>query len=97
MGRKDGGVSAFAKQHLARIHELPCGVCGATPVEAHHVLEGRTPGRKSPDVLAIPLCVDCHRGGVNGIHGRGVLWDVYRLSELDVLAMTIERLYGSSK
>jgi len=87
-------LSAFAKQHLARVHELPCGVCGAMPVEAHHILEGRTPGRKSPEALAIPLCTDCHRGSANGIHGRKVLWNVYKKSELDVLAETIEKLYG---
>lgn len=86
-------MSQFSKQHLSRVHELPCGLCGASPVEAHHILEGRTPGRRSPDVLAIPLCVDCHRGD-NGIHGRKVLWDIYRKSELDVLAETIEKLYS---
>lgn len=87
-------MSKFGKDHLARVHELSCGICGAMPVEAHHILEGRTPGRKSPDALAIPLCNDCHTGPANGIHGRRVLWDVYRKSELDVLAETIERLYG---
>lgn len=87
-------MNAFSKQHLSRVHELPCGLCGAMPVEAHHILEGRTPGRKSPDALAIPLCNDCHTGSTNGIHGRRVLWGVYRKSELDVLAETIERLYG---
>ena len=64
------------------------------PVEAHHVLEGRTPGRKSPDALAIPLCSDCHTGSKNGIHGQRVMWDVMRKSELDILAETIEKLYG---
>ena len=87
-------MSSFGKQHLARVHDLPCGICGAVPVEAHHILEGRTPGRKSQDALAIPLCRDCHTGSANGIHGRRVLWDVYRKNELDVLAETIERIYG---
>jgi len=87
-------MSAFGRAHLARVHELPCGVCGASPVEAHHVLEGRTPGRKSPDALAIPVCVSCHRDEHNGIHGRGFMWKVLKKGELDVLAETIEKLYG---
>lgn len=86
-------MSAFGKLHLARLHELPCGLCGTMPVEAHHILEGRTPGRKSPDALAIPLCIDCHRGG-NGIHGDKSMFRIYKKSELDVLADTLERLYA---
>jgi len=86
-------MSAFEKRHLARVHELPCGICGAMPVEAHHILEGRTPGRKSPAALAIPLCIDCHRGG-NGIHGDKSMFRIYKKSELDVLADTLERLYA---
>lgn len=86
-------MSAFEKRHLARVHELPCGICGAMPVEAHHILEGRTPGRKSPAALVIPLCIDCHRGG-NGIHGDKSMFRIYKKSELDVLADTLERLYA---
>ena len=86
-------MSEFEKAHLSRVHELPCGLCGEFPVEAHHILEGRTPGRKSPAALAIPLCNDCHTGSANGIHGRRVLWDIYKKSELDILAETIEKLY----
>lgn len=82
------------KAHMNRAAELPCGICGAMPVELHHVLEGRTPGRRSPDMLVIPLCTDCHRGDANGIHGSKVLWNVYRKNELDVLAETLERIYG---
>lgn len=87
-------MNAFGKNHLSKIHALPCGLCGANNVEAHHILEGRTPGRKSPDALAIPLCVDCHRGEENGIHGRRAMWNIYRKSELDILAETIEKLYA---
>ena len=86
-------MSNFGKRHLALIHDIPCGLCGAVPVEAHHILAGRTPGRKSPDALAIPLCVDCHRGQ-NGIHGDRNMWRIMKKSELDILAETYEKLYG---
>lgn len=82
------------KRHMDRVAQLPCGLCGTAPVELHHVLEGRTPGRKSPDWLVIPLCRDCHQGSANGIHGRQAMWKVMRKSELDLLAETLERIYG---
>ena len=81
------------KDHMGRVKELPCAVCGASgPSDAHHILEGRTPGRKSPDMLCIPLCKSCHQDGHNGIHGNRRMWDVMRKTELICLAETIERL-----
>lgn len=88
-------MTISAKRHLSRVAELPCVVCGAQPVEVHHILEGRTPGRRSPDWLAIPCCLDCHRGSKNGIHGEGNMWRVMRKTEHDCLAETLETLYGS--
>ncbi len=82
------------RDHIGRVKELPCSVCGASgPSDAHHILAGRTPGRKSPDFLVIPLCKDCHQGSHNGIHGQRRMWDVMKKSEQDCLADTIERLF----
>ena len=82
-----------SSDHMRRVKELPCAVCGASgPSDAHHILEGRTPGRKSPDLLAIPLCKSCHQDSHNGIHGNRRMWDVMRKTELTCLADTIERL-----
>lgn len=79
---------------MGRVKELPCAVCGAHgPSDAHHILEGRTPGRKSPDLCTIPLCRDCHQGSRNGIHGRRVMWDVMKKTELGCLADTIRKLF----
>lgn len=88
-------MSNFEKQHLGRVKELPCAVCGHPgPSDAHHILEGRTPGRKSPDALAIPLCKSCHQDSRNGIHGQRIMWAVMKKTELGCLAETIEKLYG---
>lgn len=89
-------MSAKDKAHIGRVKEMPCALCGAHgPSDAHHILEGRTPGRKSPDMLVIPLCKDCHQGSHNGIHGQRRMWNVMRLSELDCLADTVRKLiYG---
>lgn len=81
-----------AKDHMGRVASLPCAVCGASPVEVHHVLEGRTPGRRSSDFLTIPLCPSCHRDNHNGIHGQRRMWDVMKKTEMSCLADTIERL-----
>lgn len=82
-------------RHIERVKELNCSVCDASgPSDAHHILAGRIPGRKSPNFCVIPLCKDCHQGSHNGIHGERRIWDVLKVSELDCLAATIERLYG---
>lgn len=87
-------MSAAGKRHMGRVAELPCCICGAQPVELHHILEGRTPGRRSPDWTVIPTCPDCHRGAINGIHGQRRMWDVTKKTELQCLADTLEAIYG---
>jgi hypothetical protein len=83
---------------MDRVAQLPCGVCGTEyGIELHHLLLGRGPGMRSPDMLVMPLCHDCHRGPWNGIHGNHRIWDVYKLNEHDVLADTLLKLYGRIK
>jgi hypothetical protein len=79
-------LSANERLHLARIKEMPCGVCGqAGPSDAHHV-------EQHMQYLCIPLCKDCHQGSHNGIHGRKSIWNVMKKNELSVLNETIRRL-----
>lgn len=79
-------INAAAREHLARVKSLPCGVCGAAgPSEAHHLKQGL-------HFSCIPLCVDCHRGSHNGWHGRRAIWNVKKKDELIVLSETIELL-----
>lgn len=87
-------MKSAASKHMGRVAALPCSVCGSQPVQVHHILVGRTPGRKSPDWLTIPLCPDCHLGSHNGIHGMASIWKVMKMTEHDALANTLERLYG---
>lgn len=78
-------LSIRERKHLARIKEMPCGVCGASaPSEAHHIEQGC-------QYTAIPLCADCHRGGHNGIHGQARIWKVLKKTEHSVLNETIGR------
>lgn len=84
--------------HFERIKSMPCSLCGASePSDAHHILEGRTPGRKSPTYTAIPLCKSCHQDSHNGIHGNQAMWRVMRKTELQCLSETIETLLECSR
>ena len=83
-------LTASDREHLARVKELPCGVCEARgPSDAHHIKQGL-------HYLCIPLCKDCHQGSFNGIHGQARIWSVYKKDEMSVLNDTINRLLQDS-
>ena len=79
-------INPKERLHLARVKELSCGVCNAPgPSEAHHV-------EQHQQYLCIPLCEDCHRGSFNGLHGQRRIWNVKKLTELDVLNETLRAI-----
>lgn len=79
-------LTAKERQHLARVKELPCSLCDACgPSEAHHMEQGL-------QYTAIALCPECHRGPVMGLHGQRRMWAIQKMSELDALNVTIQRL-----
>lgn len=84
------------KKHLQRVAEYGqqngCVCCGEPFSHLHHILEGRTPGRKSSDFTVIPLCLDCHTG-FQGIHGDRLRWSLRKMDELKALAKTIEGVF----
>jgi len=78
--------NAAERRHLAKIKSMPCAVCEEpAPSEAHHISQATA-------YLCIPLCPDCHRGSINGIHGQRRIWNVKKLDEVKALAMTVEKL-----
>lgn len=82
--------------HVGRIKSMPCALCfRAAPSDAHHLLEGRIKGRRSAHFCTIPLCKDCHQGERNGIHGQQYMWKIMKQTELGLLAITLETLYGN--
>lgn len=85
-------MSAAGKRHIGRVKSLPCVVCGEFgPSDAHHIRTGQGMSQRANDFLAIPLCKPCHQGP-NGLHGDRALWKIYKMTELDALARTIEEL-----
>lgn len=80
------------RRHVTRVKLQPCGVCSEgggdlAPSEAHEIHQGMW-------WLSIPLCADCHRGGVNGLHGQRRIWDVLKKDVFTVLNDTLGRIYG---
>lgn len=82
----------------SRIADLGCVLCWhltgrPSPATLHHVREGQGLSQRAPDWLVIPLCCECHQGK-NGLHGLGTrgFYQRYKLDELDLLALTLERM-----
>lgn len=83
-------INQRERAHLARVKELPCSVCDTPgPSEAHHIKQGL-------QYVCIALCESCHRGPINGWHGRRRIWAVKKVCELDALNVTLARLMEKS-
>lgn len=84
---------AAEQRWMTRVAALPCAVCGAQPVELHHLREGQGAAQRAQHTLVVPLCVYHHRGA-EGVHGLGVrgFYMRHKKDELDLLAATIEAL-----
>jgi hypothetical protein len=76
--------------------EHGCIVCGGTFSHVHHMIDGRTPGRREDDWLTMPLCYQCHEGA-HGIHGTKQRFALRKTSENKALAKTLEMIYGETK
>lgn len=92
-------MSNAGKRHMQRVSDYGsvagCSVCGEPYAHLHHILEDRTPGRRSDDWLTIPLCWECHEG-THGIHGTRQRFSMHKTSETKALAKTLEAVYGNS-
>lgn len=87
--RNKPSMTKDEREHVERIKDMPCGVCGTHgPSEAHELKQGQW-------FTSIPLCADCHRGSYNGIHGQARIWSVKKLDEQEVLNETIRQLLAA--
>lgn len=74
------------KCHIEAVKNLRCSVCNAPgPCDAHHIKQGQ-------HFTTCALCKDCHQGNFNGLHGQKRAWTLRKMSEIDALAVTLERL-----
>lgn len=82
-------LTAKEREHLAKVKELPCSVCDAPGIsEAHHIEQGQ-------QYTCVALCESCHRGSLMGWHGQKRMWAIKKMSELDALNVTVQRLMGN--
>ena len=86
------------KLHLSRVAALGCALCNRlgtrdTPAEIHHLREQQGMSQRGSDFLTIGLCPFHHRGSF-GIHGDRSAFKNARVDEMDLLADTIEAIYG---
>ena len=96
-------ATAAEKRHMGRVAALGCILCdhlglGATPAQVHHVREDQGGAQRASNDLTVPLCPE-HHTGKTGLHGLGTraFERTYGLSELDLLALTLERLEGGCR
>lgn len=94
--RRNG--TAAGKRHMARVSAMPCILCellgtkqeGKTDV--HHIREEAGAGQRNSDFLTIPACHEACHQGPQGIHGDKSRLRLAGVTELDLLAMVVERL-----
>lgn len=88
-------MSAASKRHMERVAELPCALCGDSPVQVHHARTGESAGgaQRASDWLTLPVCPDCHTGS-HGLHGNRAMLKIKNITELAIVAETLEKLYG---
>lgn len=89
-------VTHVERKHMDRVAQLPCVVCGSLPVEVHHIRYSQGMSQRSSNWLTVALCPECHRGH-NGLHGNKSLMRIHKLDEMDLVAMTLEAIYGDRK
>lgn len=88
--------TAAERRHHERVAQIPCVLCelldmGRAQSEVHHLREEQGTSQRASHWLVAALCPSCHRGPI-GVHGDKTLLRIAKVSELDLLALTIERL-----
>ena len=50
--------------------------------------------QRADNFLTIPLCPSCHRDNILGIHGQKRMLTIMKTTELQLLADTLEKIFG---
>jgi Recombination enhancement, RecA-dependent nuclease len=89
-------TTAKERTHMGRVAALGCVICrllgdGPTPAQVHHIRTGQGAAQRAGDYLTVPLC-EMHHTGPTGIHGDRSALRLLRVTELDLLDITIGEL-----
>lgn len=82
-------------EHLERVASIGCVLClflgrGYVPAQIHHLFDSH----QRSHWLVAPLCRECHQGpnGFHGLGGERPFRARYKLGEVELLAMTLEKI-----
>jgi hypothetical protein len=82
----NNSLTKAEKEHIGRVKELPCSVCGENgPSDAHHI-------EQDLQWCVVALCKSCHQGSMMGWHGQKRAWKIAKMDELDALNVTLKNL-----
>jgi hypothetical protein len=92
--------SRAEQRYHDRVAQMPCVLCellgqGPSAAQLHHIREGQGMSQRASHWLVVPLCPECHQGPF-GLHGSQALLRMAKVTELDLLALTIERMQGAA-
>jgi len=60
-GLSDGTMMRHWRSAVKAIHGDRCKICGAQPVECHHIVHRNRMRLRYDSKNGLPLCVECHR------------------------------------
>ena len=75
------------KEHMARVADLGCIICGNNYCEIHHITTLRGFGGRSKHTEVLPLCFLHHRGGQRGValHEGIKTWEEKHGTQIELL------------
>jgi hypothetical protein len=86
--------------HMGRVAKMACICCTLlgraqeSKTDVHHVRVGHGGAQRAGDFCTIPLCHDdCHQGK-NGVHGDQTYLHILKMTQMDLLNATLERLWA---
>ncbi|CAM8831139.1 hypothetical protein [Burkholderia pseudomallei] len=86
--------------YMGRVKCMDCICCyllgrrQTSITDVHHIRTGQGGAQRAGNFLVLPLCHDdCHQGP-NGVHGDKTYLRILKMTELDLLNATLERLNG---
>ncbi len=82
------------KEHMARVADLGCIICGNNLVELHHITTLRAFGARSKHTEVLPLCFEHHRGGQRGValHEGVKTWEDLHGTQEELLVKVNQQL-----
>jgi len=68
----DSNLQVWWRKAVKAIHGDACKICGAQPVQIHHMVKRRKVVLRHDWRNGLPLCVECH-AGIDTIKGRNYI------------------------